>query len=47
MDVIGNPVDQEGNSKDKYGNTINMADYFVSEGKVNTDIQRETEYTSL
>jgi glycerol-3-phosphate O-acyltransferase len=47
MDVIGNPVDQEGNSKDKYGNTINMADYFVSEGKVNTDIQRETEYTGL
>lgn len=47
MDVIGNPVDLEGNSKDKYGNTINMADYFVSEGKVNTDIQRETEYTGL
>ena len=47
MDVIGNPVDQEGNNKDKYGNTINMADYFISEGKVNTDIQRETEYTGL
>lgn len=47
MDVIGNPVDLEGNSKDKYGNTINMADYFISEGKVNTDIQRETEYTGL
>lgn len=47
MDVIGNPVDLEGNSKDKYGNTINMADYFTSEGKVNTDIQRETEYTGL
>ena len=47
MDVIGNPVDQEGNSKDKYGNTIIMADYFISEGKVNTDIQRETEYTGL
>ena len=47
MDVIGNPVDQEGNSKDKYGNTIYMADYFISEGKVNTDIQRETEYTGL
>ena len=47
MDVIGNPVDQEGNSKDKYGKTINMADYFISEGKVNTDIQRETEYTGL
>ena len=47
MDVIGNPVDQKGNSKDKYGNTINMADYFISDGKVNTDVQRETEYTNL
>jgi glycerol-3-phosphate O-acyltransferase len=47
MDVIGNPVDLEGNSKDKYGNTINMADYFVSEGVVNVDVQRETEYTGL
>ncbi len=47
MDVIGNPVDQEGNSKDKYGNTINMADYFISEGVVNVDVQRETEYTGL
>ena len=47
MDVIGNPVDLEGNSKDKYGNTINMADYFVSEGVVNFDVQRETEYTGL
>ena len=47
MDVIGNPVDLEGNSKDKYGNTINMADYFVSEGVVNVDVQRETVYTGL
>ena len=47
LDVIGNPVDLEGNSKDKYGNTINMADYFVSEGVVNVDVQRETEYTGL
>jgi len=47
MDVIGNPVDQEGNSKDKYGNNINLADYFISEGIVNTDVQRETEYTGL
>ena len=47
MDVIGNPVDLEGNSKDKYGNTINMGDYFISEGVVNVDVQRETEYTGL
>jgi len=47
MDVIGNPVDLEGHSKDKYGNNINITDYFTSEGKVNIDIQRETEYTGL
>lgn len=47
MDVIGNPVDQKGNSKDKYGNNISLADYFTFEGKVNIDIQRETEYTGL
>lgn len=47
MDVIGNPVDLEGHSKDKYGNNINIADYFTSEGIVNIDIQRETEYTGL
>lgn len=47
MDVIGNPVDLQGHSKDKYGNNINITDYFISEGKVNIDIQRETEYTGL
>lgn len=47
MDVIGNPVDLQGHSKDKYGNNINITDYFIAEGKVNIDIQRETEYTGL
>jgi len=47
MDVIGNPVDQEGNSKDKYGNIISLADYFTNEGNINTDLQREAEYTGL
>lgn len=47
MDVIGNPVDLQGHSKDKYGNDINITDYFIAEGKVNIDIQRETEYTGL
>jgi glycerol-3-phosphate O-acyltransferase len=47
MDVIGNPVDQQGNSKDTYNQHIDLADYFKSNGVVNTDLQRETEYTSL
>lgn len=47
MDVIGNPVDQQGNSKDKYGNNIDLSDYFKSNGIINTDLQREAEYTGL
>lgn len=47
MDVIGNPVNQEGISKDKYNNKIDLADYFKSNGIINTDLQRETEYTGL
>jgi len=47
MDVIGNPIDNQGNSKDKHGNPIELSDYFQSEGIINTDLQREAEYTSL
>lgn len=47
MDVIGNPIDNQGNSKDKHGNHIELSDYFKSEGIINTDLQREAEYTSL
>lgn len=45
MDVLGNPVDIDGNSYDKYGNLIQVRDYFVSEGKVSENLQRESEYT--
>jgi len=34
LDVIGNYVDDEGNSKDSNGNPINTRDYFISNGKV-------------
>jgi glycerol-3-phosphate O-acyltransferase len=47
MDVIGNPVDQDGESRDKYGNNIALADYFTFDGNINTDLQRETEYTGF
>lgn len=47
MDVIGNPLDHQGNSKDKHGNDIDLSDYFKSEGIINTDLQREAEYTGL
>jgi glycerol-3-phosphate O-acyltransferase len=47
MDVIGNPVDQDGESRDKYGNNIALADYFTFDGNINTDLQREAEYTGF
>lgn len=45
MDVLGNPVDEEGNSYDNYGNKIEVREYFMSDGAVTEDIQRETQYT--
>jgi glycerol-3-phosphate O-acyltransferase len=45
MDVLGNPVDIDGNSYDQYGNLIQVRDYFISEGKVSENLQRESEYT--
>lgn len=47
MDVLGNYVDQDGNSLDKWGRTIDTRDYFVSGGKVTVDGQREEEYTHM
>jgi glycerol-3-phosphate O-acyltransferase len=45
MDVLGNFVDAAGNSFDMHGQPIEVSDYFVLEGKVTADLQREAEYT--
>lgn len=45
MDILGNYVDSDGNSKDKRGRIIDCKDYFVTNGKVSVDLQREEEYT--
>lgn len=45
MDVLGNYVDTDGNSMDRNGRTINTRDYFISNGNVTVDMQREEEYT--
>lgn len=45
MDVLGNYVDEYGESYDKYGNRIELKEYFISNGKVSVDLQRESEYT--
>ncbi len=47
MDILGNYVDEEGLSYDKNENPINPKDYFVSEGKVTNDRQREQTYVRI
>ena len=47
MDVFGNFVDYEGNSFDKRGNAIELRDYFISNGELKEDLQRDQEYTKL
>lgn len=45
MDVMGNFVDAQGRSFDRFGNELDVRDYFTSKGEVNEDRQREEEYT--
>lgn len=47
MDVLGNYVDENGDSLDKKGRRIDTRDYFISEGVVTVDQQREEEYTNM
>lgn len=47
MDVIGNPVDEEGNSLGNAGQVIEIADYFKIGGVVKPDTQRESVYTRV
>jgi glycerol-3-phosphate O-acyltransferase len=47
MDVLGNYVDADGQSIDKRGRQINTRDYFLSDGAVTVDHQREEEYTHM
>ena len=46
MDVMGNFVDNEGTSYDRFDREVQVRDYFISEGSINTDLQREFEYTN-
>ncbi len=47
LDVMGNYVDDEGNSLDAQGRIINTRDYFLSNGHITVDKQREDEYTRM
>ncbi len=47
LDVLGNYVDQEGNSLDANSRVIDPRDYFISDGRITIDKQREDEYTRM
>jgi glycerol-3-phosphate O-acyltransferase len=47
LDVMGNFVDDEGNSLDSSGRVINTREYFMTNGVVTIDKQRENEYTRM
>ena len=47
MDVLGNFVDKEGESYDKHNRKIEVRDYFISDGIIKKDLQRESEYTRM
>lgn len=47
MDVMGNHVDQNGQSLDKQNRRIDTKDYFMSGGKIDFNKQREEQYTQM
>lgn len=47
LDIMGNYVDDEGNSMDPQGRLIDTRDYFISNGEITIDKQREDEYTRM
>ncbi len=47
MDVLGNFVDADGVSYDRFGNPVRMREYFMSGGEITTDTQREFQYTQI
>lgn len=47
MDVLGNFVNEKGVSFDQFNNEISINDYFISEGTITEDRQREEQYTQI
>lgn len=47
LDVMGNYVDDDGNSLDQHKRVIDTRDYFKTNGQVTEDGQRENEYTRM
>lgn len=47
LDIMGNYVDDDGNSVDEQGRSVDTRDYFVTNGALVADRQREDEYTRM
>jgi glycerol-3-phosphate O-acyltransferase len=47
LDVLGNYVDEDGNSLDPHNRVINPRDYFVTNHQIAIDKQREDQYTRM
>ena len=47
MDVLGNFVDENGVSRDRQGRILDLRDYFISDGQVTENLQRESQYTIM
>ena len=47
MDVVGNEVDENGDSYNHLGQSINIKNYFMNNGELTDDHQREEEYTKI
>jgi len=47
MDILGNFVDEEGRSFDRFGKEVQLRDYFLSDGRISEDLQRESQYTRI
>lgn len=47
LDVLGNYVDDNGNSLDAHDRVINTRDYFVTNNEIAIDKQREDQYTRM
>ncbi|WP_053405342.1 1-acyl-sn-glycerol-3-phosphate acyltransferase [Persicobacter sp. CCB-QB2] len=47
MDVVGNLVNEKGESLDSRNKVVDVRDYFVKNGEINIDHQREHQYTRM
>lgn len=47
LDVLGNFVDENGVSTDRFGRPVEVREYFLTDGEVTENLQRESEYTTM